>query len=784
VRPGRSAEEVKMAIANELTLSRRTFLKASSGLVVAISLPGVPGPGGGLRPRLASAAGPASVPADQVDSWVAIGTDGKVTIFTGKVELGTGLATATRQIVAEELDVPMEQVTLVQGDTWKTVDQGYTAGSQSLKTQWSSGLRHAAATARQKLLDLASSKLGVPAPQLAVKDGVISLRSDPNKKISYADLLGGQKFNATVPKTAKPKTADQYTIVGKAIPREDIPAKVTGEFSFVQDLRVEGMLHARVVRPLRNSPLGSGSFASVPPGTIHNATIDHVDEISIKGMPGIVKVVVKQDFVGVVAQREEQAIAAARALKVTWKDPANLPDQKELYKNIQGSKIDNIRVLANDGDVEAALKGAAKTFEAVYHHPYQMHGSIGPSCAVADVGASEATVWSSTQGVYPLRAALATLLNMPPANVHVVYVEGSGCYGLNGADNVALDAALLSQAVGKPVRVQYMRHDEHGWENYGNPLVMHLRAGADASGKILAWDHEDWTASRGSRPGPPGNLITGRLAGFPEPPPPKSPPPSPPLGDDTLNSIPSYRFQHLRVRTYGVYQPWFFTGPLRSPSRLQNTFANESFMDEIAAALKLDPVDFRLQHAKDSWMADVITAAAKAAGWDTRPSPKPASSPGPASGRGIAAVHYEGRDAYVAAVAEVEVERSSGKVLVRRVTMGHDAGVIVNPDGIRNQIEGGVIQSIGRALKEEVHFDRSGVTSLDWNGYPIISFNELPDEIRIELINRPDKPAVGAGEPTPTVIAGAIANAIFDATGARVRELPFTPDRVKAALPS
>ena len=760
-------------------LSRRAFLKATGGLVVAISLPA----GAALRPRLVYAAGPATVPADQVDSWISVGTDGKVTVFTGKVELGTGLATATRQIAADELDVAFQSVRLIEGDTWKTVDQSYTAGSQSLKTQWSTGLRQAAATARQKLLDLASAKLGAPAEQLTVSNGVISLKADPSRKATFAELVGGQKFDTAVSTKAKPKTPDQYQVIGKSVQRDDIPAKVTGEYVYINDVKVPGMLHARVVRPLRDLPPANGSLATVPKGTLLNATVDHVDEASIKKLSGNVRVVTRRDFIAVVAQREEQAIAAAKALKVTWKDPANLPDQQQLYQAIQASKTDTIRVLANDGDLESVLKSAAGTFEAVYHHPYQMHASIGPSAAVADVSATEATVYSSTQGVYQLRGALATALNMPAQNVHVIYTEGSGCYGINGSDDAALDAALISQAVGKPVRVQYMRHDEMGWENYGTPLVMHLRAGVDGSGKIVAWDHEDWAASRGNRPGPPGNIPSGRLAGFPEPPPPKSPPPSPPLGDDTLQSIPSYSFPNLRVRSYGVYQPWLFTGPLRSPSRLQNTFANESFMDEIAAALKLDPVEFRLRHATDPRMAAVIQAAARSAGWDARPSPNQAGA-SPAKGRGISAVHYEGRDAYVAAIAEVEVDRRTGNVTVRRMTVAHDCGIIINPDGLRNQIEGGVVQSISRALKEEVRFDRSGVTSLDWSGYPILTFSELPDEIRIELINRPDRPAVGAGEPTPTVVAGAIANALFDATGRRLRELPFTPERVTAALTS
>ena len=765
------------------TLSRRGFLKAGGGLVVAFTAPVY------LDRRQVEAALPEAVEPgapliDQVDSWISIARDGAVTIFTGKVELGTGVETATRQIAADELDVALGRITVVQATTGRTPDQGYTAGSQSMKTQWSNGLRQAAATARQTLLELASRRLGLPASELTVEQGIVRSRSDPHKQVSYGELVGGRKLGTAISRTAPTKRPDQYRVIGTSVPRSDVPAKVTGAFTYVQDIRVPGMLHGRVVRPSRTSASSQAqAMAATAAGTLANGSLEQVDASSITGLPGEVKVVTRHDFVGVVAQREEQAIAAAQSLRVTWKDAATLPAMGDLYRAITSAPAGTTRVLADAGNVTGGLQGAARVFDAVYQHPYQMHASIGPSCAVADVRAGRATVWSGTQGVYPLRDAVAKLLDLQPDSVHVIYVEGSGCYGLNGADNAALDAALMSQAVGKPVRVQYMRHDEMAWENFGTPMVMHLRAGVDPGGTITSWDHEDWTANRGSRPGPPGNLPTGVLAGFPEPPPPPSPPPTPPLGDDSLNSMPSYKFANLRVRSYGVYQPWLFTGPLRSPSRLQNTFANESFMDEIASALQADPVAFRLRHATDPRLVAVIQKAAQSAGWQARPSPNPASSGGsnPATGRGMAAVHYEGNSSYLAMVVDVEIDQGSGQVRVPRVVVAHDCGVIINPDGLRLQIEGNVIHALSRALKEEVTFDRSGVTSVDWSSYPIMTFQELPSQLTIELINRPDQPALGAGEPTETLVAGALGNAIFDATGTRLRVLPFTPARVAGA---
>ena len=766
--------------------TRRDFLKGAGGLVVAISLPVY------LEQRQAAAAtvtpagtfGPVTVAADDLDSWLAVGKDGRVSIFTGKVELGTGTATATRQIVAEELDVAFDKTELVMGVTGQTVDQGYTAGSQTIRTQWASGLRIAAANARAALLQLASAKLGVPVAGLSVKEGVISAGGDSSKSVSFADLLADGKLKTKVSQQVKTKASSTYQVVGKSLPREDIPAKVTGEFTFVHDVRVPGMLHARVVRPVRlNGEPSATAIATIIKGTRANAQLDSVDESSVKNLPGFVKLVTKGDFVAVVAQREEQAIAAAQALKVTWKDRSQLPDQAALYDTLAKAKVDNTRVIQNRGDVDGAIAGAARVMQATYSYPYQAHASIGPSCAVADVHDGVCEVWSPTQGVYQLRGAIATALNLQPQNVRVNYMEGSGCYGINGADDVSLGAALISQAVGKPVRLQFMRADEISFENYGTPMVMTLKAGLDGAGRVVGWDYKGWTANRGGRPGPPANLPTGVAAGFQESAPPKSPPPSPPLGDDGLNSTPWYSFGAERVLSYGVYQPWLFTGPLRSPSRLQNTFATESFMDELAAAAGQDPVAFRLQHVgDDARLRAVIEGATQLAGWQTRSSPAPAQSGPVKTGRGLAAVRYEGNSAWVAAVITLTVDTASGAIKVTQVAVAHDCGVIINPDGLTSQVEGNVVQGLSRSLKEEIKFDGSGVLSVDWSSYPIMTFPELPDDIRIKLIDHPDLPALGAGESTISVIAGAIGNAIFDATGKRIRTVPFTPERVKAAL--
>ncbi len=733
-------------------MTRREFLKGAGALVVSFSLPvesraETGAPSGGF-------AGP--LPPKQIDSWLIVHRDGNVTVTTGKVELGTGVSTALRQIVADELDYPFERIVWIQGDTAKTVDQRPTFGSQTIK-QGGSQMRQAAAEAKATLLALASDRFGVPVEQIIAIAGWVSAQGEPAKRCSYAELIGGRRFNREIRGEIRLKEPENYTVVGKPVPRVDIPAKVTGTYSYMQDVRAPGMLHGRAVKP------GAAG-----------AKLASVDESSVRGLPGLVKVVVKGDFVGVVCKREEQAIMAARALKVAWQTAEKLPPMSELYDALQ--KIPSTdKEVAKRGDVETALAGAARRVEATYQWPFQMHGSIGPSCGVADVANGRATIWSATQGPHQLRPTIAQLLGIPAGNVHVVFVEGSGCYGHNGADDAAADAALLSQAVGKPVRVQWMRQDEHGWEPRGPAMVMQGRGALDQQGNLLAWDYRVWTPTHSSRPnGRASSLLAGQLAGMATAPFGRS-------GGDR-NAAHDYAVKNYRVMVH-----WLESSPLR-PSALRglgataNTLANESLMDELAAAGGLDPLEFRIRHLNDPRAKEVLEAVARRAGWKERSGMgKGSVGAGLRQGQGLAFIHYELTDAYVATVAEVEVDTRNGQVGVRRVVVAHDCGLIINPDGLRNQIEGNVLQAVSRTLKEEVRFDRSRVTSLDWSSYPILTFPEIPD-VEIELISRPKQPALGAGEPTTCTVPAAIANAIFNATGARCRAVPFTPDRIKAAL--
>lgn len=780
-----------------LKTTRREFMVGVGGLVVAVSVPSF------LKTGQANRVAPTSLTAQVVnpdaavvDNWLKVGTDGTVTIYTGKVELGTGTLTATRQVVAEELSVPYSSTKIVQGVTGTTVDQGTTAGSQTMRTQWASGLRISAAAAYQVLLQMAATKFGVPTSSLTASGGTISVTGSSSQSVSYGSLVAGSPIAGTISTkppyavtlgngkslSVKTKDSKSYKVVGQPIAREDVPGKVTSDFSYVQDIKLAGMLYGRVVRPGRGTSSES-AFAKMIKGTLANGTVHSIDKSSVSQLPGNVRVVQVKNFVGVVADREEQAIAAAQALKVTWSDPASLPAQSDLYNTIKSSKPDNTRYLASSGDVNGAISESPKQVTATYTFPYQAHASIGPSAAVAWVHDGGAQVWSGTQAVYPLRTTIATLLGLDESKVQVTYVEGSGCYGLNGADDVSLAAALLSNAVKAPVRLQYMRADEISWENFGTPMVIEARAGLDATGHITGWDYQNWSYSRGNRPGgTPGNLPTGVLAGFPEQSPPKSPPASPPLGDDGSNAFPWYTFPTQLVRSHGLTKPWLFTGPLRSPARIQNTFAQESFMDELAQAAAQDPIDFRLAHTTDSRLKAVIQKAQSAYGWKSRTGPNSGQSGNVKTGRGIAAVRYEGSSAWVAAIVEVTVDTTSGAVTPTAVVIAHDCGVVINPDGLTAQIEGNVVQGLSRSLKEEVQFDASGVLSVDWGSYPIATFPEIPDNLKIELINRPDKPALGAGESTISVMPGAIANAIWDATGVRMRQVPFTPARILAAL--
>lgn len=761
----------------KMEISRRDFLKSSGALVVSFSMTGP-------LPRLASAQGPfdthpSHIDPQRLDSWLAVASDGTVTAYTGKCDLGQGMFTVQTQLVAEELCVSMDKVKLVQCDTSITPDQGTTSGSQSTPTNFNTrNLAQAAATAREALAALAAKRLGVSADQLTIENGLISAKNGGH--VSYAELVGGKHFDIPVSPVAKRRSPKEWKVLGKPVPSMDRVALVTGTFEFVHNVHVPGMVHGRVVRP---PEIG--------------ATVGSVDESSVQHIPGMIKVVVRKNFVGVVAEKQWQAAQAAKNLKVTWKPGPGLPPQKKFYEYVREQPSRDVMVV-NSQDADQTLKTAARVMKAVYAYPYQAHGSIGSSCAVADVQADHATVWSPTQSVYPTLHGIAALTGLPPDKVRVVFVRGSGCYGLNAADTVSYDAALLSQAVRRPVRVQLTRHDEFISENYGSACVIEQQVGLTPKGEIEAWSCEAWAASFGGRPGydKPGNVITGMLAGFDTERvvPRKAAEPTGELRNGS-NVVPSYlagcvsgkcggggSIRSERVLTHAVESP-FFTGPLRSPIRVQNTFAHECFMDEISSSVKADPVAFRLQHLKETRIIDALKAAAKKAKWDARPSPKSGNSrTGVVTGRGISCVAYEGDNGYAALVAEVEVDQTSGRVLPRRFIAAVDSGPVSNPDGLCNQIEGGILQGMSRALSEEITWDDRKVTSSDWNSYQTLPLGIDVPVVESVLIDRPDVEATGAGETSITLVAAAIGNAIFDATGARIREIPFTPARVKEAL--
>ncbi|HLG59691.1 MAG TPA: molybdopterin cofactor-binding domain-containing protein [Vicinamibacterales bacterium] len=757
--------------------SRRAFLQGSGALVVTFASAGVVDQ---LSTVLAQ--GFNGTGSTQLDSWIAIAQDGTVTAYTGKCEFGQGLYTAQTQLVAEELSVPFDRVRLIQCDTSITPDQGTTSGQQSHPTNFNhTNLALAAATAREALVRLASAQLGAAPPDLVATDGVVSVKATPSRNVGYGALVGGRKFDVQLDPKATRKHPREWTVLGTSVPRVDMRAMATGQFEFVHNVRVPGMLHGRVVRP---------------PAT--GATVMAVDESSVRDLPGLVKVVVKNNFVGVVAEKPWQAMQAATRLRVTWAPGTKLSPQSDIHQQIRKEpSVDTL--LVDSGTVDATLASAATVIKATYLHPYQMHGSIGTSCAVADVQADKATLWSATQSAFPTRNTTAAILGMKPDTVRVIYTRGAGCYGINGADTVTYDAAVLSQAVGKPVRVQLSRKDEMAWENYGNLFTIDQRVGVDATGNIVAWDYEAWSAAKGGRPGynTPGNVVTGTLLGLnPAPFNPRTPAPAPtnPLNNGS-NTAPSYiagrvrdsqngagNVRSERVLSHRVRSP-FFTGPLRAPERLQNTFAHECFMDEVAAHVKADPVAYRLRHLTHARLSEAIRAAAKAANWQTRPSPKPnIPNTGVANGRGISCVCYEGDNGFVAMVAEVDVNQNTGQVHVTRLVVAQDSGPISNPDGMRNQIEGGALQGMSRALGEIVTWDDEKVTSIDWRSYRSLPLGFAAPRIETVLINQTEEEACGSGETSITIVAAAIGNAIFDATGARIREVPFTPERVKAAL--
>lgn len=758
-------------------LHRRDLLKQMTGLVVGFSLADV------LRaaPVLAAETGDYGPPADQVDSWIAVSQDGHATLFSGCCELGTGSSTGLLQVMAEELDMPFDRVRLVLPDTDRTPDQFVSSGSRTISAH-SRPIRMAAAEARAALIGLAAKQWAVPEAQLTTADGAVMLRGDPGRRITYGELIGGRRFDVTITGKAKPKAPAEYKIVGQSVPRWDIPGKVYATFTYMQDVKVDGMLHGRIVRP-----------------PAHGASVVSIDESSVAHLPGVVKVVRLHDLVGVVCQREEQAIAAAQALKLQWTNWAGLPAQEDLHtvlRNLpeypQGYPKDTPGgLLAHSGNLDAGFAGAAKTIDATYRTPYNHHGSIGPSCAIADVRADSATVWCGTQTPYGTREAVAKFLGLPNQKVHLLYSEASGCYGQNGADDVIIDAVVLSRAAGRPVRVQWSRADENGWEAYKAARISECRGALDADGRVAAWDARSFGLSGYSRPeyhepkhgGEPGSLVTAQLAGWDKPGLEEGFTGAAGNFDPVYQDLPNKRvvFTYLGPASHRDGPLRIRVGSMRGVGSPDNIFVAECFMDELAAAAGEDAVAFRLKHSPRPRGVAVLKAAAEKANWQPRPSGTGAKSGDVVHGRGVAMLGSD-TDTNVAGIYEVAVNRRTGAVRVLRVTIAQDCGLIVNPGAVRNQIEGGVIQSISRALKEEVKFNRSRVTSLDWGSYPIITFNEIPDEIDIVLLDRPELPPMRVGEPASESVWPGVANAVFDATGVRIRQLPLTPERVLSAL--
>ncbi|CAM2171033.1 nicotinate dehydrogenase subunit B [Paraburkholderia sacchari] len=747
-------------------MKRRAFLKSGGYLFVAAALPCAALTAAQQLQTPAAADHAAALALDQVSSFIAIDRSGGVTAFCGHVDLGTGIRTALAQIVAEELDVPMQRVTMILGDTARTPDQGPTIASSSIQIS-AVPMRRAAAQARQFLVNEAASRLAVPADTLSVTDGVVKAKN--GRALSYGDLVDGRQFHLKISDQAPLKPRKDYRVVGQSVARVDIPAKVTGGLTYVHDMRVPGMLHGRVIRP----PY-PGMDNTAPIGQ----SLVSVDANSIAHIPGIVKIVTIGDFVGVVATREEHAIRAMHELKLTWKPWAQLPD-------LSGAQLEPAlrnhpstpRTLKTSGDVQNATAHAARRLRATYHWPYQMHGSIGPSCALADFRDNHMTVWSGSQNPHDLRNDLIKLLKLPADQVHVIRMEAAGCYGRNCADDVCADAALLARAVGKPVRVQLMREQEHGWEPKGAAQLIDVDGGLDAHGEVAGYDFNTRYPSNDATT--LALLLTGTV--------PAMPAPVEQMGDRT--AIPPYQYANMRVVVHDT-PPIVRASWMRGVSALPNVFAHESYIDELAALANQDPVAFRLRHLPDARARELIEAVAKRANWQPRPTPpKPWSGDktGVLQGRGFAYARYFHSPfpgfgaAWAAWVVDVDVDTATGIVRIKRVVVGHDCGMMINPDGVRHQVHGNVLQIVSRTLKEEVGFDGSGVTSLEWGAYPILRFTDMP-EIDVLLMERPEEMPLGAGESASVPGAAAIANAVFDATGVRLREVPFTPDRVKAAL--
>jgi len=767
--------------------TRRDFLSAAGALVVSVASGSLPmqalaqsagatasaaNAGASMGTTLAtiSALKPA-LKADELDSWVAIQADGSVVAYYGKVDLGQSLDVAIAQIVAEELDVSYGKVKIVMGNTATSLNQG--GASSALGIQGGAKpLRNAAAEARRILLNLASEKLNVPVAQLSINDGEVSVKTNPAQKITYAELIGGKFFNSKVEWNkqignpldvkglAKPKSPAEYKVVGQSLPRNDVAWKVFGTGGNIADVKVPGMLHARVIR----TPVAGG-------------LAEKVDESSIKHIKGA-KVVREKNFLAVVAPREWDAVQAARALKVTWSaSPKPFPEFDKLHEHIKQAPTKKRSEDIKNGDVNAALNSGLKVVEAEYLWPFQSHASMGPASAVADVKADKITIWTGSQKPHYARDGVAALLNVPVDTVEAIWVQGPGSYGRNDAGDAVLDAAMISKMVGQPVRVQGMRHDGTAWDPKAPASVHRARAAIDANGKVVAYDFTTRAFSRAtidSNESDPRDSLVGMELGLP------------PKGGITFGTPEeSYAFDNKMLAWEVIPDLIASASPMRTshmrdPVGLQIQFASEQFIDELAYATGEDPIAFRIKYAKAPRDIAALKAAAEKSGWQPRGNAKRDFSGNVLTGRGIAYAQRAGT--IVAVVAEIEVNRKTGRIWGRKFTVAHDCGLIVNPQGLRYTIEGGLVQALSRTLYEEVQFTPDQVKSVDWNSYPILDIKDTPEVIDIVLINRPEAPPTGAGEATCRVLPAAVANAFFDATGVRMRQAPLNPARVKAIL--
>jgi nicotinate dehydrogenase subunit B len=766
--------------------TRRAFLLSSGALVLSIGAASAPGVGAFAAES--SAIGPYPDPDfRQLDTWIVIHPDNTATFYVGKTDGGQGTGTAYRQMMCDELDIAYERSSLVMGCTDITPDQGGSGGSDGVERDgWP--MRRVAAEARRVLLDLAGEHFGVPVTSLVAAAGAITLQSDPARRVTYAELLKGRRFNIALTGRNVDATTGQAPIkpvgdlrvVGQSVKRYDIPGKVDGSLRWAVDMKVPGMVHARNVRP----PLAG-------------ATLVHIDESSVSKLPGFIRVVSRGNYVAVVCEREEQAVMAARQLKAQWRPPerAPFPTSGSLFEYMRSATPSSTTQPQVQGEPETAFASAAQVISAEYEVPFQGHASIGPAHGLADPSNGQMTIYSNDMKAYGLRNGVATFLGLPREKVRVVYMEGPQVYGRTAADDAGFEAAFLAHEIGRPVRVQWTREEETAWDTKGPPYLFRLRGGLDAQGKVSALEYDACSVDHNHLGyNEPDTVLIAQLMG--------RRPAQPARGGTATPSV-KYAIPHSRMTTRVVGLPMLWetplrTGNLRDPNGPQVTFAFESFIDEMAAAAKADPVQFRLEMLEKSAEDDVfrkarslavVRAAAQGFGWDTRPSPRPRNAAlrgNLLSGRGIA---YTYRSNTIAAViAEVQVNRQTGRVWVNRLVCAHDCGLVINPAGLRHTVECGMLHALSRALWEEVQFDTQRVTSVDWASYPTLKHSDAPERIETILVNgdpdprRPDLPPYGAGEGSHKPVIAAVANAIFDATGVRLRRPPFRAERMLAAM--